>query len=180
MPNDAQLNALKLPPHSIEAEQSVLGGLLLDNGAIDRIADVITETDFYNDAHRLMFQHIVNLGGHGKPADALTLAESLGSVQKLDYVGGLAYIGALAQNVPSAANIRAYAQIVRERSVLRKLAAVGTEISDSAFTPMGRTAGQLLDQAEAKVFDIAEQGARGQTGFQELRPLLTRDRKSVV
>ena len=174
MPNDAQVNALKLPPHSIEAEQSVLGGLLLDNGAIDRIADVITETDFYNDAHRLMFQHIVNLGGHGKPADALTLAESLGSVQKLDYVGGLAYIGALAQNVPSAANIRAYAQIVRERSVLRKLAAVGTEISDSAYTPMGRTAGQLLDQAEAKVFDIAEQGARGQTGFQELRPLLTK------
>jgi replicative DNA helicase len=174
MPNDPQLDALKVPPHSIEAEQSVLGGLLLDNGAIDRIADVISESDFYNDAHRLIFQHINLLGSHGKPADAITLAESLGSVQKLEYVGGLPYVGALAQNVPSAANIRTYAQIVRERAVLRKLAAVGTEITDSAFTPMGRSAGQLLDEAEAKVFDIAEQGSRGQTGFQEIRPLLTR------
>ncbi len=174
MPNDPQLDALKVPPHSIEAEQSVLGGLLLDNGAIDRIADVISESDFYNDAHRLIFQHINLLGSHGKPADAITLAESLGSVQKLEYVGGLPYVGALAQNVPSAANIRTYAQIVRERSVLRRLAAVGTEITDSAFTPMGRSAGQLLDEAEAKVFDIAEQGARGQTGFQEIRPLLTK------
>ena len=174
MPNDPQLEALKVPPHSIEAEQSVLGGLLLDNGAIDRIADVISEADFYNDAHRLIFQHINLLGSHGKPADAITLAESLGSVQKLDYVGGLPYVGALAQNVPSAANIRTYAQIVRERSVLRRLAAVGTEITDSAFTPMGRSAGQLLDEAEAKVFDIAEQGSRGQVGFQEIRPLLTK------
>jgi replicative DNA helicase len=174
MPNDPQLDALKVPPHSIEAEQSVLGGLLLDNGAIDRVADIISESDFYNDAHRLIYQHINLLGSHGKPADAITLAESLGSVQKLEYVGGLPYVGALAQNVPSAANIRTYAQIVRERSVLRRLAAVGTEITDSAFTPMGRTAGQLLDEAEAKVFDIAEQGSRGQTGFQEIRPLLTK------
>ena len=174
MPNDPQLDALKVPPHSIEAEQSVLGGLLLDNGAIDRIADIVSESDFYNDAHRLIYHHINLLGSHGKPADAITLAESLGSVQKLDYVGGLPYVGALAQNVPSAANIRTYAQIVRERAVLRRLAAVGTEITDSAFTPMGRSAGQLLDEAEAKVFDIAEQGARGQTGFQEIRPLLTK------
>ena len=101
MPNDPQLSALKVPPHSIEAEQSVLGGLLLDNSAIDRIADLMTPNDFYNDAHRLMYEHIISLGTHGKPADALTLAESLGSVQKLDYVGGLSYIGALAQNVPS-------------------------------------------------------------------------------
>ena len=174
MPNDPQLDALKIPPHSIEAEQSVLGGLLLDNGAIDRIADVVSESDFYNDAHRLIYQHINLLGSHGKPADVITLAESLGSVQKLEYVGGLPYVGALAQNVPSAANIRTYAQIVRERAVLRKLAAVGTDISDSAFTPMGRSAAQLLDEAEAKVFDIAEQGSRGQTGFQEIRPLLTK------
>ncbi len=174
MPNDPQLVALKVPPHSIEAEQSVLGGLLLDNAAIDRIADIVSESDFYNDAHRLIYHHINLLGSHGKPADAITLAESLGSVQKLDYVGGLPYVGALAQNVPSAANIRTYAQIVRERAVLRRLAAVGTEITDSAFTPMGRSAGQLLDEAEAKVFDIAEQGSRGQTGFQEIRPLLTK------
>jgi len=172
--NDPQLEALKMPPHSIEAEQSVLGGLLLDNGAIDKIADVIGESDFYNDAHRLIFQHINLLGSHGKPADVITLSESLGSVQKLDYVGGLAYVAALAQNIPSAANIRTYAQIVRERAVLRKLAAVGTDIADTAFSPMGRSAAQLLDEAEARVFDIAEQGARGQVGFQEIRPLLTK------
>ncbi|MEO8137536.1 MAG: DnaB-like helicase N-terminal domain-containing protein, partial [Betaproteobacteria bacterium] len=174
MPNDPQLEALKVPPHSIEAEQSVLGGLLLDNGAIDRIADVMSDSDFYNDAHRLIYQHINLLSSNGKPADVITLCESLGSVQKLEYVGGMPYVGALAQNVPSAANIRTYAQIVRERAVLRKLAAVGTDITDSAFIPMGRSAAQLLDEAEAKVFDIAEQGSRGQTGFQEIRPLLTK------
>src|SRR3989442_1066044 len=172
--NDPQLEALKMPPHSIEAEQSVLGGLLLDNNAIDKVADVVSESDFYNDAHRLIFQHINLLGSHGKPADVITLSESLGSVQRLDYVGGIAYVNALAQNTPSAVNIRTYAQIVRERAVLRKLAAVGTDIADTAFSPMGRSAAQLLDEAEAKVFDIAEQGARGQTGFQEIRPLLTK------
>jgi len=172
--NDPQLEALKVPPHSIEAEQSVLGGLLLDNGAIDRIADVISDSDFYNDAHRLIFQHINALGSHGKPADAITLSESLSSINKLDYVGGLPYIAALSQNTPSAVNIRTYAQIVRERAILRKLAAVGTDIADMAFSPMGRSAAQLLDEAEAKVFDIAEQGSRGQTGFQEIRPLLTK------
>ena len=172
--NDPQLEALKMPPHSIEAEQSVLGGLLLDNTAIDKIGDVVSESDFYNDAHRLIFQHINLLGSHGKPADVITLSESLGSVQKLDYVGGIAYVNALAQNTPSAVNIRTYAQIVRERSVLRKLAAVGTDIADTAFSPMGRSAAQLLDEAEAKVFDIAEQGSRGQQGFQEIRPLLTK------
>jgi replicative DNA helicase len=172
--NDPQLEALKMPPHSIEAEQSVLGGLLLDNSAIDKIGDIVSESDFYNDAHRLIFQHINLLGSHGKPADVITLSESLGSVQKLDYVGGIAYVNALAQNTPSAVNIRTYAQIVRERAVLRRLAAVGTDIADTAFSPMGRSAAQLLDEAEAKVFDIAEQGSRGQSGFQEIRPLLTK------
>src|SRR5512141_593085 len=151
--NDPQLEALKVPPHSIEAEQSVLGGLLLDNAAIDRSADVVSASHFYNDAHRLIFQHINLLSTHGRPADAITLAESLVSINKLDYVGGLPYIGALSQNTPSAVNIRTYAQIVRERSILRKLAAVGTDIADTAFSPMGRSAAQLLDEAEAKVFD---------------------------
>ena len=172
--NDPQLEALKVPPHSIEAEQSVLGGLLLDNAAIDKIADVISDGDFYNEAHRLIFQHINTLGSHGRPADAITISESLNSIGRLEYVGGLPYIAALSQNTPSAVNIRAYAQIVRERAVLRKLAAVGTAIADSAFSPLGRSAAQLLDEAEAKVFDIAEQGSRGQVGFQEIRPLLTK------
>ena len=119
MPDDPQIDARKLPPHSLEAEQSVLGGLLLDNDAADRVGDVAAAEDFYSDAHRVIYRHVMQLIANGKPADVVTLAESLSSAQKLDYVGGLAYLGALVQNVPTAANIRHYAQIVRDRSILR-------------------------------------------------------------
>jgi replicative DNA helicase len=172
MPDDPQLDALKLPPHSLEAEQSILGGLLLDNDAVDRIGDLVYEEDFYSEAHRIIYRHILALAGDGKPADVVTLSEALGSLQKLDYVGGLAYLGALVANVPTAANIRHYAQIVRERSILRQLAATAGEIADSAFNPLGRNARMVLDEAEAKVLHIAEQGSRGQRTFQELKHLL--------
>ncbi len=161
MPDDPQLETLKLPPHSLEAEQSVLGGLLLDNEAVDRIGDAVSDADFYSDAHRIIFQQILRLAAEGKPADVVTVSEALGSVQKLDYVGGLAYLGILVGNVPTAANIRHYAQIVRDRSILRQLAATAGEIADSAYNPMGRAAKEILDQAEAKVLHIAEQGSRG-------------------
>ncbi len=170
---DTQVELIKLPPHSIEAEQSVIGGLLLDNAAWDRVADIIGESDFYRADHRLIYRHISKLIGHSRPADVITVAESLESTRELDSVGGLAYLGALAQNTPSAANIRRYAEIVRERAVMRKLAAVGTEIADSAYSPMGREAGQLLDEAESKVFAISEEGARGRQGFLDMQPLLT-------
>ena len=140
MPDDPQLEALKLPPHSLEAEQSILGGLLLDNEAADRVGDVVGEDDFYSEAHRLIFRHVNLLAGDGKPVDVVTLSESLSSSQKLDYVGGLAYLGALVQNVPTAANIRHYANIVRERSILRQLAATAGEIADTAYNPLGRSA----------------------------------------
>lgn len=172
MPDDPQLEALKLPPHSLEAEQSILGGLLLDNDAADRIGDVLAEDDFYSDAHRVIYRHIVSLITDGKPADVVTLSEALASVQKLDYVGGLAYLGALVQNVPTAANIRHYAEIVRERSILRQLAATAGEIADSAYNPAGRGAKSVLDEAEAKVLHIAEQGSRGQRTFQVLKDVL--------
>jgi len=172
MPDDPQIDALKLPPHSLEAEQSILGGLLLDNDAADRIGDLVYEEDFYSESHRIIYRHILALAGDGKPADVVTLSEALGSLQKLDYVGGLAYLGALVANVPTAANIRHYAQIVRERSILRQLAATAGEIADSAFNPMGRNARMVLDEAEAKVLHIAEQGSRGQRTFQELKHLL--------
>jgi replicative DNA helicase len=172
MPDDPQVDALKLPPHSLEAEQSILGGLLLDNEAADRIGDVLSEDDFYSDAHRVIYRHVLALAADGKPVDVVTLSEALGQVQKLDYVGGLAYLGALVANVPSAANIRHYAQIVRERSILRQLAATAGEIADSAFNPLGRNARMVLDEAEAKVLHIAEQGARGQRTFQALKDLL--------
>ncbi len=170
---DPELAALKLPPHSVEAEQSVLGGLLLENHAWDRIADVINQNDFYRHDHKLIYRMITRLIEQGKPADVVTVAELLENHGELSNVGGLSYLVALAQNTPSAANIRRYAEIVRERGIMRKLVEVGTDIAESAYNPAGRSANDLLDQAEAKVFDIAEAGARSQQGFVEIKPLLT-------
>jgi len=172
VPDDLPLDRLKLPPHSLEAEQSVLGGLMLDNDAADKIGDVISAEDFYSDAHRIVYRQIVQLIADGKPADVVTASEALASTQKLDYVGGLAYLGALAQNVPTAANIRHYANIVRERSILRQLASTATEIAESAFNPLGRNAKTVLDEAEAKILHIAEQGSRGAQNFQIIGKLL--------
>lgn len=172
-PPDYQLEAIKLPPHSVEAEQSVLGGILLDTSAWDKIADLITERDFYRNEHRLIFRHIGRLTEHGKPVDAITVAESLENNGELDKVGGLVYIGSLAQNVPTAANIRRYAEIVRERSIMRKLVEVGSDIATSAYNPGGRSAGQLLDEAESRVLQINEEGERGNQGFVPIPPLLT-------
>jgi replicative DNA helicase len=172
VPDDLPLDRLKLPPHSLEAEQSVLGGLMLDNDAADKIGDVVTAEDFYSEAHRIVYRQIVQLIADGKPADVVTASEALASTQKLDYVGGLAYLGALAQNVPTAANIRHYANIVRERSILRQLASTATEIAESAFNPLGRNAKTVLDEAEAKILHIAEQGSRGAQNFQIIGKLL--------
>lgn len=169
---DPQLANIRTPPHSIDAEQSVLGGLLIDNAAWDRIADALTEPDFYRDDHRVIFRHIARMVETGRPADAVTVAESLDNADQLSYVGGLTYLASLAQNVPSAANIKRYAEIVRERSIMRQLAAIGTEIADAAYNPRGRDASQVLDEAEGKVFEIAEQSARGKQGFLGMPQLL--------
>jgi len=171
-PVDAQIADIKLPPHSIEAEQSVLGALLLDAGAWDKIADVVGQNDFYRREHQLIFEHIVRLSERAKPVDVITVAESLESSARLEAAGGLVYLGGLAQNVPSAANIRRYAEIVRERAVMRNLVKVGNEIANSAFAPAGMDAGQLVDNAERLVFEIAEAGARGKQGFLAMPPLL--------
>jgi replicative DNA helicase len=169
---DDSLESLKLPPHSVEAEQSVLGGLLLENEALDKIADILSGNDFYRHDHRLIFQHIGKLIEHNKPADIVTVAESLESTAELSGIGGLAYLGALAQNTPTAANIRRYAEIVRERAVMRKLVEVGSGIAESAFSPQGRDAQQLLDEAESKIFQIAEGGKRSSEGFVDIKVLL--------
>ncbi len=170
---DPQLDYLRVPPHSVEAEQSVLGGLLLDNAAWDRITDVLGDDDFYRFDHRIIWQHIARLISLARPADVVTVNESLSSSGKADEVGGLAYLNALAHNTPSAANIRRYAEIVRERSMLRKLVSVADEISAAAFNPQGKEARQLLDEAESRVFQIAQEGSRGVSGFQDIQPLLT-------
>ena len=169
---DPQLAAIKLPPHSLEAEQSLIGGLLLDNAAWERIADLVTGEDFYRDDHRRIYQHITKLIDVGKPADAVTVFESLQKNGEAEQAGGLAYLVEIANNTPSAANIRRYAEIVHERAVLRKLVAVGDEIAASALAPSGKEAKILLDEAEARVFEIAEAGARHGTGFQSIQPLL--------
>lgn len=170
---DAQLDQIKLPPHSVEAEQSVLGGLLIEAGALDRIADLISEDDFYRQEHRLIYRQIVRLSELAKPVDVITVAEALEIAGELNKAGGLPYLGSLAQNVPSAANVRRYGEIVRERSIMRKLVEVGTDIASSAYNPTGRDAAQLLDEAEGKVFEIAEAGSKGKQGFIAMPPLLT-------
>jgi replicative DNA helicase len=169
---DEQLDALKIPPHSVEAEQSVIGGLLLDNEALDRIGDLITPNDFYRYDHKAIFTHISKLIEKNKPADIVTVAESLENNGELSGVGGIAYLGTLAQSTPTSANIRRYAEIVHERAVMRKLVAVGSGIAESAYAPNGRDAGQLLDEAEAKIFQIAEGGNKNSEGFQDIKVLL--------
>lgn len=170
---DPQLAAIKLPPHSVEAEQSVLGGLLLENSAWDRIADVVAYHDFYRHDHKLIYRTISKLIELARPADVVTVSEALDNLGELANVGGLPYLVALSQNTPSTAHIRRYAEIVRERAILRKLAQVGSEIAESAYQPAGLSANELLDQAEKKVFDIAEAGARGQQGFIDIKTLLS-------
>lgn len=165
---------LRVPPHSLEAEQSVVGGLMLDNETWDQIADMVSEQDFYRRDHRLIFRAISDLANQGIPFDVITLSEWLTKLDELDGVGGIAYLGMLAKNTPSAANIKAYAQIVREYSILRQLIHVGTEISDCAYSTEGRTSAELLDRAEQLVFNIAEQGARGKHGFVNIKELLTK------
>lgn len=179
IPNDAYssgnaADALKIPPHSIQAEQSLLGGLMLDNGAWDQIADRVVENDFYRREHRLIYRSIESLADRTQPYDVVTLSEELDRNGLLEEAGTITYLGRLAQDTPSAANIRAYADIVREYSVMRQLIKVGTEIADSGFVPEGRESNELLDEAERKVFEIAEQGAKSQGGFESIKSLLTR------
>jgi replicative DNA helicase len=170
--NDPQLVQLRVPPHSIEAEQAVLGGLLLDNQAWERVADILAESNFYRDDHRRIYRHIGKMMEKNRPADMVTVFESIEQSEDKDKTGGLAYLGALAQNTPSAHNIRRYAEIVRERAIQRRLIEVGTGIADTALNPMGKDVGQLLDEAESRVFEIAEAGARGHQGLVEIQPIL--------
>lgn len=171
---DPQTAELKVPPHSIDAEQSVLGALMLDNGAWDQVADRVAGPDFYRNSHRLIFAAIESLAESDEPFDVVTLSEWLEKRQHLDEVGGLAYLGELAKNTPSAANIKAYAGIVRDRAVLRDLIRAGSSLADMAYHTEGRTTGELLDEAERRVFEIAERGARNRGGFTPLKDLLVK------
>jgi len=163
---------LKVPPHSIEAEQSLLGGLMLDHKSWDKIADVVTEADFYRKDHRLIFAAIARLAEKANPCDVVTVSEWLDNRGELESAGGLEYLASLANETPGAANARAYANILRERSLLRALISAGNEISGAAFSSDGRSAAEIVDEAERLVFEIAESGARGRSGFRALKQIL--------
>ena len=169
---DNQFAQLRVPPHSIEAESSVLGGLLLDNGAWDRVGDLVSDSDFYRLEHQLIYAAIAALINGNKPADVITVFEQLSSQGKAEQVGGLSYLNALAQYVPSAANIRRYAEIVRERAILRKLISASDDIATKAFNPKGRAVATILDEAEQKIFHIGEEGSRMKQGFQSMESLV--------
>ncbi|MDB5957352.1 replicative DNA helicase [Ramlibacter sp.] len=171
-PRDRQVAQLRVPPHSIEAESSVLGGLLLDNNAWDRVADLLTDGDFYRYEHKLIYGAIGTLINGSKPADVITVFEVLQSQGKAAEMGGLPYLNSLAQYVPSAANIRRYAEIVRERAILRKLISASDEIATQAFNTQGKAVEKILDEAEQKIFNIGEEGSRNKQGFQDMKSLV--------
>ncbi|WAW10768.1 replicative DNA helicase [Oxalobacter vibrioformis] len=169
---DSEQESLRIPPHSIDAEQSVLGCLLLDNAAWNSIGDLLGQDDFYRFDHRLIFQHIEGLVTASKPADATTVYESLFHVGKAEDVRGLSYLNMLAQNTPPTDNIRHYAKIVRDCSVLRKLMTVSSEIFGSVFNPQAKDVRKILDEAEAKIFSVAEDASREVHALHEVKPLI--------
>ncbi|MCK4608029.1 MAG: replicative DNA helicase, partial [Gammaproteobacteria bacterium] len=159
--SDAELDKLKIPPHSVEAEQSILGGLMLDNSAWDRIADRLVEADFYRTEHKLIFRVMFGLSKRNQPFDVITLSESLKALKELDNAGGDVYLFELAKNTPTVANVEAYADIVRERSILRQLLTATNTIASNAFNPLGQSSKEILNSAESTIFKIAEQQTRG-------------------
>jgi replicative DNA helicase len=163
---------VRTPPHSVEAEQAVLGGLMLDSNAWDAVADIVNASDFYRRDHRLIFEAISEVAENRGSCDAVTVSEQLERKGRLEEIGGLAYLGTIARDTPSAANVRAYAEIIRERSVLRQLVSAGGEIAASATDSRGRSASELVDEAERRVFEIAERGSRGKSGFVAIKDVL--------
>ena len=173
VPSKSGDRAIRVPPHSVEAEQAVLGGVLIDNDAWDRIAGIVTSANFYRNDHRAVFEAVSDLCEEGRPCDAVTVAERLDRNGQLESAGELAYLAELAENTPSAANIVAYAEIVRERAVLRELIRISTEIAESAFRPQGRGALELLDDAERRVFEIADRGNAGRRESVAIKDVLS-------
>ncbi|MGB0894906.1 MAG: replicative DNA helicase [Parashewanella sp.] len=169
---DAQLEGVKMPPHSIEAEQSVLGGLMLDAEAWDKVAEAVVRDDFYSRSHRLIFDAMSKLVESGQPLDLVTVTEQLELMNQLDEAGGFAYISEITKNTPSAGNILSYAEIVRERAVVREMIRVAHDIADAGYNTEGRSSGELLDLAESKVFKIAEQRADANEGPEGIKSIL--------
>lgn len=171
---DAETTSLKIPPHSIEAEQAVLGGVLIDNSVWEKVLERVFEDDFYRKDHRIIYHAIAALDNAGEPFDVVTVAEWLDNHQQLEDASGLSYLAALAENTAGASNITAYADIVRKRSVLRQLIRATNDISEVVFNPQGRNSGDILDFAEQTVFEIAEQESKGRRNYNPIKDLLVR------
>lgn len=169
---DAEVDRIKVPPHSIEAEQSVLGGVLLSADAWEAVSETLGEADFYRHDHQLIFRALSDLVTDEQPLDVVTVAEKLQKRDELEPIGGIAYLGSLASGTPSASNVKAYASIVRERSVLRQMIAIGNEIADAAYNPGDQKSDQLLDRAESQVLGIADQMQQSSDGFRGIKPIL--------
>lgn len=178
-PDDRETALLRVPPHSVEAESTVLGSLLLANEAWDRIGDLLTDGDFYRFEHRLIFGAIASLVNASKPADVFTVFAHLEGTGKAEEAGGLVYLNSLAQYVPSAANVRRYAEIVRERSILRKLVGASDEIATSAFNPQGRPIAEIAQDAEQKIFNIVEQGGTAADEWVSMGTLVVRELDAI-
>jgi replicative DNA helicase len=179
---DPKVERLKIPPHSIEAEQSVLGSMLIAPDSWDKVAELVTDEDFYNRSHQIIFRAILRLLSKSQPIDLITVSEDLEERNELDDAGGFAYLGELARNTPSAANVTAYAQIIRERAVTRELIGVAHEIAEAGYNPEGRNSGEILDMAESKVFEIAEKRTGKDEGPKDVESVLgkTIDRLEIL
>ncbi|MCC2617694.1 replicative DNA helicase [Aestuariibacter halophilus] len=153
---DKKIEKLKIPPHSMEAEQSVLGSMLIAPDSWDKVAEIVVVDDFYNRSHQLIYKAILNLLGNNQPVDLITVSEALEKADALEDAGGFAYLGELAKNTPSAANVVAYAEIIKERAITRELIGVAHDIAEVGYNPEGRDSSEILDLAESKVFEIAE------------------------
>ncbi|WP_416397552.1 replicative DNA helicase [Allohahella sp. A8] len=178
---DAVLENLRKPPFSLEAERAVIGGLMLDNSGWEKMAGLLSDADFYRAEHRAIFRAISNLADQNEPFDPVTLSERIDAARGQDHddsAGSLAYLSELVRNTPSAANIRAYATIVRERAVLRNLIGVSTDIADMAYQPEGRASDEILDEAERRIFQIAEDRPN-QTGPVGIKPVIARTLKKI-
>ena len=172
-PHDSRIEQLRVPPNSIEAEQAVLGGLMLAPEAYDRINDKLTANDFYRRDHQLIYRAIAELAEKNRPFDAVTLGEWFESQGQMELIAGGAYLVELASTTPSAANIVAYAEIVRDKAVLRQLIEVGTTIVNDGFQPDGRESSEILEEAERQVLAIAQASSEGRTDFVTVQKALT-------
>ncbi|MDO6477473.1 replicative DNA helicase [Alteromonas sp. 1_MG-2023] len=176
---DKNVEKLKVPPHSIEAEQAVLGSMLIDRESWDKVAELVTDTDFYNHSHQVIFKVILKLLGESQPVDLITVSEALEHRNELEDAGGFAYLAELAKNTPSSANVTSYAKIVSERAITRELIGVAHEIAEVGYNPEGRDSADILDMAESKVFEIAEKRTGENEGPRDVDSVLDKTIKRL-